>query len=231
MNGTLLIGLGIVISSGYIYLSMQNINKKILNIENRMSIPRVINATQKDVSKIFFNYNDKKSVKEEYGEDYYIEELALPTSIQNKEITPVEPLKVEAKIEKAPIKEKQQVDDFTEESLIAEALILESIHEQSREEPVKKEIKENSKKSEKPTVAPLETTKKSTIENTIKSTIETPSKTPPKTLEPIKAKEVQAPKKSKKESITIVKSSESILEDEIKAALEEISAIEENNKN
>lgn len=200
-----------------------------------MSIPRVINATQKDVSKIFFNYNDKKSVKEEYGEDYYIEELALPTSIQNKEITPVEPLKVEAKIEKAPIKEKQQVDDFTEESLIAEALILESIHEQSREEPVKKEIKENSKKSEKPTVAPLETTKKSTIENTIKntikSTIETPSKTPPKTLEPIKAKEVQAPKKSKKESITIVKSSESILEDEIKAALEEISAIEENNKN
>ena len=231
MNGTLLIGLGIVISSGYIYLSMQNINKKILNIENRMSIPRVINATQKDVSKIFFNYNDKKSVKEEYGEDYYIEELALPTSIQNKEITPVEPLKVEAKIEKTPIKEKQQVDDFTEESLIAEALILESIHEQSREEPVKKEIKENSKKSEKPTVAPLETTKKSTIENTIKSTIETPSKTPSKTLEPIKAKEVQAPKKSKKESITIVKSSESILEDEIKAALEEISAIEENNKN
>ena len=233
MNGNLLIGLGIVISSGYIYLSMQNINRDFLNIENRMSIPSVTNATQKDVSNIFFKHNDTSTKKEESSEDYYIEELALPTSIQSEDIPPVETIKVEIEKEEAPI--EQQVDDFTEESLIAEALLIESINEQSQEKQLLKEREDTPPKSEEPITPPSQVvTKESTQKSTQKESIESRTKSSPKTVEVIK--ESQTPVNSlkeisKKEPTKVVKSRETILEDEIKAALEEISAIEENNKN
>ena len=234
MNGNLLIGLGIVISSGYIYLSMQNINRDFLNIENRMSIPSVTNATQKDVSNIFFKHNDTSTKKEESSEDYYVEELALPTSIQSEDIPPVETIKkVEIEKEEAPI--EQQVDDFTEESLIAEALLIESINEQSQEKQLLKEREDTPPKSEEPITPPSQVvTKESTQKSTQKESIESRTKSSPKTVEVIK--ESQTPVNSlkeisKKEPTKVVKSRETILEDEIKAALEEISAIEENNKN
>ena len=219
MNGNLLIGLGIVISSGYIYLSMQNINRDFLNIENKMSIPRVTNATQKDISNIFFKHNDKSTKKEERNEDYYVEELALPTSIQSKDIAPVEVVEVETKKESAPIVQEQPTDDFSEESLIAESLLIESINEQSQEKEVTKERENTPQKSEKPITPPSQVVTKESTTKTVEVIKE--SQTPVNDLK----------ESSKKEQITVVKSRETILEDEIKAALEEISAIEENNKN